>query len=108
MKGHNYLLVVDYYSRYIEVAQPSKTTADEVIIYTKSIYAGHGIPEVVVSDNGPQYFSEVYANFTQKFQFEHLTSSPHYPQSNGEAERAVQTVKNLIKKDGYPYVAMLS
>ena len=108
MKGHNYLLVVDYYSQYIEVARLSRTTADEVILYTKSIFARHGIPEVVVSDNGPQYSSEAYANFAREFQFEHVMSSPHYPQSNGEAERAVQTVKNLIKKDGDPYLAMLS
>ena len=107
MKGHNYLLVVDYYSRYIEVARLSRTTADEVILYTKSIFARHGIPEVVVSDNGPQYSSEAYANFAREFQFKHVMSSPHYQQSNGEAERAVQTVKNLIKKDADPYLAML-
>ena len=82
--------------------------AEEVILHTKSIFARHGIPEVVVSDNGPQYSSEAYANFARKFRFEHITSSPHYPQSNGEAERAVQTVKNLIKKDGDPYLALLS
>ena len=108
MKGHTYLLIVDYYSRYIEVAPLNRTTAEEVILHTKSIFARHGIPEVVVSDNGPQYSSEAYANFARKFRFEHITSSPHYPQSNGEAERAVQTVKNLIKKDGDPYLALLS
>ena len=108
MKGHSYLLIVDYYSRYIEVARLNRTTAEEVILHTKSIFARHGIPEVVVSDNGPQYSSEAYANFARKFQFEHITSSPHYPQSNGEAERAVQTVNNLIKKDGDPYLALLS
>ena len=106
--GHTYLLVVDYYSRYIEVARLNRTTADEVIHHTKGIFARHGIPEVVVSDNGPQYSSEAYAIFARQFQFEHVRSSPLYPQSNGEAERAVQTVKNLMKKDGDPYLAMLS
>ena len=63
---------------------------------------------MVVSDNGPQYSSEAYAALARQFQFEHVTSSPHYPQSNGEAERAVQTVKNLLKKDGDPYLALLA
>ena len=67
-----------------------------------------GIPEVVVSDNGPQYSVEVYARFAREYQFEHITSSPHYPQSNGEAEHAVQTVKHLLKKGGGPHLALLS
>ena len=62
----------------------------------------------MVSDNGPQYSSEAYAAFARQFQFEHVTSSQHYPQSNGEAECAVQTVKNLLKKEGDPYLALLS
>ena len=49
-----------------------------------------------------------HAAFARQFQFEHVTSSPRYPQSNGEAERAVQTVKNLLKKEGDPYLALLS
>ena len=102
LKGYTYLLVVDYYSRFIEVARLNNATADEVILHTKGFFARHGIPEVVVSDNGPQYSS---ANFARKFQFEHVTSSPHYPQANGEA---VQTVKNLMKKDGDPYLAILA
>ena len=65
-------------------------------------------PRSVVSDNGPQFSSEAYAEIAKQYQFEHVTSSPHYPQSNGEAERVVQTVKKLIKKDGDPYLAMLT
>ena len=108
LKGHTYLLVVDYYSRYIEVAHLNRMTADEVILHTKSIFARHGIPEEVVSNNGPQYSSEAYGDFAKQYQFQHVTSSPHFPQSNGEAERAVQTIKNLIKKDSDPYLAILS
>ena len=108
LKGHSYLLIVDYYSRFIEVARLNRTTADEIISHTKGVFARHGIPEVVVSDKGPQFSSEAYAAFSRQFQFEHVTSSPHYPQSNGEAERAVQTVKSLMKKDGDPYLALLS
>ena len=107
-KGRSYLLIVDYYSRFIEVALLNRTTAEEVILRTKGMFARFGIPEVVVSDNGPQYSSEAYAAFARQYQFEHVTSSPRYPQSNGEAERAVQTVKNLMKKDGDPYLALLS
>ena len=107
-KKHTYLLIVDYYSRFIEISQLNRTTAEDVILHTKSIYARHGIPEVVVSDNGPQYSAEAYARFAREYQFEHITSSPHYPQSNGQAECAVQTVKCLLKKEGDPYLALLS
>ena len=107
-KGRSYLLIVDYYPRFIEVVLLNRTTAEEVILRTKGMFARFRIPEVVVSDNSPQYSSEAYAAFARQYQFEHVTSSPRYPQSNGEAERAVQTVKNLMKKDGDTYLALLS
>ena len=107
-KQQMYLLVVDYYSRYIEIARLNKATADEVILHTKSIFARHGIPEEVISDNGSQYTSAAYQRFAQEFQFHHVTSSPYFPQSNGEAERAVGTIKNLLKKNDDPYLALLA
>ena len=102
------MLVVDYYSHFIKIARLDRTTFEEIILQTKKIFARYGIPEVVVSDNGPQYSSKAHAAFARQFQFEHVTSSPRYPQSNGEAECAVQTVKNLLKKEGGPYLALLS
>ena len=57
-----YLLIVDYYSRWIEVAKLAKATAAEVVRHTSSIFARHGIPELVISDNGPQYTAECYAH----------------------------------------------
>ena len=103
-----YLLVVDYFSRWIEIARLSKLTSEEVILHTSSVFARHGIPEVVVSDNGPQFSAASYAKFAQQYGFKHVTSSPHYPQGNGEAERAVKTVKSLLKKSGDHHLALLA
>lgn len=101
----HYLVIVDYFSRFFEVSKLSSTTADAVIEHFKSIFARHGIPEVVRSDNGPQFASEGFQAFAQGWGFDHVTSSPRFPQSNGVAERAVRTIKNLLKKSGDPYLA---
>ncbi|WP_419642208.1 integrase catalytic domain-containing protein [Thiolapillus sp.] len=74
----------------------------------KAIFARQGIPEVVISDNGPQFNSRDFVKFSETYGFTHLTSSPLHPQGNGEAERAVQTVKKLPKKAYDPYVALLN
>lgn len=55
-----------------------------------------GIPEIIISDNGAQFSAATFSQFTEEWGFTHLTSSPHYPQSNGEADRAVQAAKDLI------------
>lgn len=103
-----YLLVVDYFSRYIEIALLKQTTAEEIISHTKSIFARHGIPQIVISDNGPQFSSEAFVQFSANYGFLHRTSSPYHPQGNGEAERAVQTIKSLLKKGGDPYLALMA
>ena len=90
------------------MALPKQTTAAEVIRHTKSIFSRHGIPELVISDNGPQYSSKVYADFAKEYHFKHMTSSPYHPQSNGEAERAVGMIKSLLRKEKDPYLAILS
>ena len=102
------MLIVDYYSRFIEISKLASITSAEVIQHTKSIFARHGIPEEIVTDNGTQYSSEAFALFSQEYKFSHITSSPLYPLSNGEAERAVKTVKQLLDKNEDPYLALLS
>uniref|UniRef100_A0A1X7UAX6 Integrase catalytic domain-containing protein n=1 Tax=Amphimedon queenslandica TaxID=400682 RepID=A0A1X7UAX6_AMPQE len=64
-KGSTYLLIIDYYSHYIEIAKLSKTTAGEVINHCKSIYARHGIPDMKVSDNRPLFAAESFKEFAQ-------------------------------------------
>ncbi len=81
----NYLMIID---RYMEVAKLKQTTTDEVVLQTKSIFA------IVVSDNGPQYSSKKYEEFADNYHFQHITASPYHPQSNGEAERAIGTLKS--------------
>ncbi len=107
-KQTKYVLVVDYYSRYIEVAKLSTATASDVITHLRSIFARHGIPQTLMSDNGPQYAAESFGLFASEYGFAHTTSSPKYPQSNGAAERAVKTVKGLLAKNEDPYLALLA
>ena len=92
------LVVSDYYSNYIEVACLNNLTSRAVIKELKAIFARFGVPDTLVTDNGAQFSSAEFAVFATTWMFEHKTSSPTYPQSNGKAEKAVQTVKNLFKK----------
>lgn len=89
--------MVDYFSRYpLLIKLGNNTTSTAVITALKSIFALLGIPETVVSDNGPQYTSQEFHDFSRSYSFSHITSSPYYPQSNGLVERGVRTVKQLI------------
>ena len=106
--GTHYLLTVDYFSRYPEVKRLTTTTSAAVITALKEVFARHGIPEEVRSDNGPQFASQEFARFACSYEFRHITSSPRFPQSNGQVERMVQTIKRMFKKSKDPHVALLS
>ena len=103
-----YLLIVDYFSRFPIVKLLSSTTSMDVINHLKSAFAQHGIPQILLSDNGPQFSASQFKDFTKSWNINHITSSPRFAQSNGEVERSVQTVKNLLKKSGDPYLALLA
>ena len=90
--------MIDYFSCYIEIAKFSSTSCNAVITHLKSIFTRHGIPQYVMSDNSSQFSADVFSTFSNDYGFTHITSSPRFPQSNGEAERAVKTVKALLKK----------
>ena len=90
--GSTFLLVVDYFSRFVEISKLTTTCSSSIITILKSIFARYGIPEIMISNNGPQYMSWEMKQFAKQYGFNHITSSPHYPQSNGQAKRALQTV----------------
>lgn len=107
----NYLITVDYASNFWEVDYLENTTSRTVIRKLKSQFSRHGIPDVLITDNGPQYSSDEFRRFVKQWEFDHKTSSPGYPQSNGKAENAVKTAKSIMKKAKAsgtdPYLAML-
>ena len=106
-EGKQFLVVIDYYSRFPEIAYMSSTTSDHVINKLKDFFARWGIPEEIVSDNGPQFSSELFHKFSQEYDFKHTTSSPHHPQANGEAESGVRIAKKILKQSD-PFVALMS
>ena len=90
----------------------SSTSASCVITQAKSIFARHGIPNIVVSDNGPCFSCKEWHEFSVHYDFKHVTSSPLYGQSNGKAEKGVHILKQPLKKaddsNSDPYLALLS
>ena len=109
---NTYLLVVDMYSKFPLVRKLNSLSSKSVIAHLKGIMEEHGIPELLISDNGPQYASEDFQKFAACYGFTHNTTSPHYAQANGFVERQVQTIKKLFTKSREtgtdPHLAMLN
>lgn len=96
-RNGDYLVLVDHFCTYIEVCNlTSSTTAKQVIDRCKAVFPRFWCPEVLISDNGPHFSTHEFAQFATDFDFKHLTSSPRYPHSYGEAERAVKAIKLLL------------
>ena len=97
-EGASYLLIVDYTSHYPVVCKLTSMTGQHIASQFKLICSEYGWPETLVSDNGPCYTSEIFTNLMIEYNVNHITSLPHYPQSNGLAEKYVQIVKSLFHK----------
>ena len=95
LKGTTYIVVVDYFSKYVEVKSLISTTAANMVVALKSIFSRHGVLVILMTDNGPQLSCSEMAELAELYGFHHQTSSPHYQQSNGQAKWAVRTVKSL-------------
>ena len=102
-----YLVVVDNLTKYWDLEQLNDTDAEYTILQIKKIFAWQGVPEVVISDNGPQYASKEFKEFSEKWNFHHYTSSPHHPKGNGTGEVAVKQAKRILKMSQDPWMAIL-
>ena len=107
-----FIVIVDYLSNYIETEKITDLRSSTVIKQIKACFARYGIPVKVFTDGALYFNSKEFKNFADTWDFVHIMLSPHYPQSNGMAESAVKTVKNLLKKcedsGGDPYLALLN
>ena len=97
-KGKMWLILIDAYSKWPEVHEMSETTSKATIQQLRKIFAVQGLPELIVTDNGPQFVSEEFKSFCQQRGIQHNTIAPYHPRSNGEAERLVETFKLSINK----------
>lgn len=95
--NNDYLVVIDYYSKWIDVCHLKSKTTNEIISHLKQLFSIHGIPKFIISDNMP-FGSFEFKEFARNWNFKNITSSPNYPKSNGEAEKAVHIAKQMLKK----------
>ena len=109
--GKDYLVTTDRYSIFFEVDRLYSKSSSKVITKMKTHIAIYGIPNKLMSDNGPNFTSREFKLFTDSYNIEHITSSPTYAQSNGKAENSVRTAKKIMQKalDAHadPYLAFL-
>ena len=106
LQGKQFLVFIDYYTRFPEIVYMSSTTSDIVVNKMKGIFARWGVPEEIVSDNRPQFSSEQFRKFSQEYDFKHFTTSPYYPQANGEEESGVRIAKKILRQRD-PFLALV-
>ncbi|KAL6457444.1 hypothetical protein MHYP_G00344070 [Metynnis hypsauchen] len=97
-QGHMFMVVVDAHSKWPEVHLMSSTTASKTIQVLRGLFSRYGLPEVLVSDNGPQFTSSEFETFMKSNGVKHIRSAPFHPSTNGLAERFVQTFKHSLKR----------
>lgn len=98
VKGQQFLIVVDSHSKWLEVFSMESTTATVTIAAIRNLFARYGLPQVVVSDNGPQFISKEFKDFLKQNSVKHTLCPPYHPASNGLAEKHVQTFKHMFRK----------
>lgn len=107
----SFLVVVDSHSKWLEVFHMTSTTSSRTIEVLRNLFAAHGLPEEVVSDNGPQFASSEFKQFLAKNGIKQTLVPPYHPASNGAAERSVQIlkralVKQVLEASGQPSITL--
>ena len=98
LNGKEYLIIVDYHSKYPIVEKLTNASSDNVAKVTSKVFSLFGVPQKIVSDNGPQFIGHAYQQLMKRYDITHITSSPHHSQSHGMVERSIRTIKGLMKK----------
>lgn len=97
-QGKEYLIITDAFTKFPEVFIMPKITTTETIERLRETFARYGLPNTIVSDNGPQLTSAEFKNFCGVNGIRHTTSPPFHPSSNGAAENSVKSFKKSVQK----------
>ncbi len=95
--GEYLLVAIDRYSRYPEVEVVRSTKASTVIPKLDQMFARHGIPTIIKSDNGPPFNGTEYKHYLEVLGIKAKYSTPKWPQGNAEAERFMQPLGKALK-----------
>ena len=95
--GQQFLIIVDCFTDWPEIIPMGQNTqTHRLITALQQTFCRTAVPDVLWSDGGPQFTSNLFNNFTAQWGFKHQTSSPRYPQSNGKIEVTVKSMKKLL------------
>jgi hypothetical protein len=83
-------------SDFYEIDKLPNLQSPTVIQTTQKHFSRYGVPHTLITDNGTQFTSELFAQFASKYKFHHITSSPYWSQSSGRAEAAVKSAKHIL------------
>ena len=97
MKSSNYILINDYFSRFIEVIKLKSTISEAIIEALKSVFFLYGILEITMSDNGPQYSSNEFKVFAKKYNLAMLQVVRYSPQSNWASGACRANSKEIVE-----------
>ena len=95
--GKMFFLLMDAHSKWPEVYEMTSTTAQKTVDILRHIFAAYGLPEQLVSDNGPQFVAKEFEDFMLKNGIRHIRSAPYHPATNGLVERFVQSFKRAME-----------
>ncbi|XP_061705289.1 uncharacterized protein K02A2.6-like [Cydia pomonella] len=95
-EGSYWLVLSDAFSKWIEIKPMTKITTTKLCDELDTIFTTFGLPQFLVSDNGPQFISKEFQDYCEKNGIKHIKSSPYHPRTNGLAERLVRTFKTRM------------
>lgn len=99
LNGKMLLVCTDAHSKWPEIVIMKDTTAEETVGTLRTLFARMGLPEQIVSDNGPQFTAATFKKFVDENGIRHVMGAPYHPATNGLAERSVQSFKQALKAD---------
>ena len=96
--GKQFIILVDASTKWLEVGIVVSPSSQQAVKFLRSVFSTHGLPDILVSDNGSAFSSSEFEEFIKRNGFRHIRVAPYHPASNGAAERAVQTLKEYLSK----------